>query len=250
MDKLEKKLHSNLLENPAVQIKHVVSWSLPVVAYEVAFNRVKRSQMDILMKMMLLIFEETEIRRPANLSQLLLVEELFVADLLKKMERMGLVRRESTRYTLTKKGQGQLDTGVFIEEMEEETTILHYSPVHDEFWEEITDEVNEELPLFRYEIDQEIDSTERFLQVLLEKENSIDEDGYQTVVDQVNDFEQLAVENVPCIEFTLYNREQDIFFARVWNTYLGQWDETLEKWIEEKERPAWREKWKGRKFDK
>lgn len=245
MDKLEKKLRSNILENTALQIKNAVRWNLPVETYEVTFNRVKRSQMDILMKMMLLTFEAADIRRPANLSELLLVEELFVSDLLKKMERMGLVRREKDGYKLTKKGQDQLNTGVFEEELEEETTILTYSPVHDEFWEEITDEVKNKLPLFRYKINPENIPLERFLQALIEKENVIEEDGFQTVVHQVKDFEQLTTEHVPCLEFTLYNKEQDIFFARVWNTFLGQWDEILEGLIEEKERLAWRKKWLG-----
>ncbi|GAE46254.1 winged helix-turn-helix domain-containing protein [Mesobacillus boroniphilus] len=113
MDKLKKQLHANLLKNPAVQIKKSVIWQFPMTIYTVAFYRVKRSKMDILIKMMLLTFEKTQIRRAANLSQLLLVEELFIEDLLKKMQRTGLITLEKGSYKLTSRGQEQLKTGLW-----------------------------------------------------------------------------------------------------------------------------------------
>jgi predicted transcriptional regulator len=246
MDKLKKHLHSILLENPAIQIKKSVMWHLPMMTYNVAFQRVKRSKMDILMKMMLLTFEQAEIRRAANLSELLLVEELFIADLLKKMQRMGLIRLENESYKLTSKGHEQLKSGIMVEEMEEEATVLLYSPVHDEFWPEMTEplpETNEDLPLFRYANNQDLINADRILQVLAEKENRLEENGFQTVVADVNSFDLKKVEHIPCLEFQLYNKGQDIFYARVWNTWLKRWDNTLEKQIEEKERLEWREKW-------
>ena len=120
MDKLEKRLRSDLLKNPAVQIRKTASWQIPVLTYSSAFHRVKRSQMDILMKMMLLTFGQAPIRRAANLAELLLVEELFIEDLLKKMLRMGLIRLDNGGYVLTAKGEGQLKSGVMEEELEEE----------------------------------------------------------------------------------------------------------------------------------
>jgi hypothetical protein len=246
MDKLKKDLRLILIENPAIEIKKSDMWHLPVITYDVAFKRVKRSKMDILMKMMLLTFEQAEIRRAANLSELLLVEELFIVDLLKKMQRMGLIRLEKGSYKLTSKGHEQLKTGILVEEMEEESTVLSYSQVHDEFWPEMIEplpETNEELPLFRYanHQDQDLINADRILQVLSERENGLEEDGFQTVVADVNRFDQQKVEHIPCLEFQMYNKEQDIFYARVWNTWLGSWDDTLEKQIEEKERLEWRE---------
>jgi hypothetical protein len=88
MYKLNKQLRSILLENPAIQIKKSVMWHLPVRTYNVSFKPVKRAKMDILMKMMLLTFEQTEIRRAANLSEL----------------RLGLIRLEKGCYKLTLKG--------------------------------------------------------------------------------------------------------------------------------------------------
>lgn len=245
MDKLTKHLRSVLLENRAIQIKKSVIWHLPVITFDVEFKRVKRSKMDILMKMMMLTFEQADIRRAANLSELLLVEELFIADLLKKMQQIGLVRLEKGSYRLTSKGQMQLKSGIIVEEMEEESSLLSYSSVHDQFWPEMTEpfpKTNEEVPPFRYANNQNLINADRILQVLAESENGLEENGFQTVVAEVTRFEQQNVEHIPCLEFQLYNKEHDIFYARVWNTWLKRWDETLEKQIEEKERLEWRER--------
>ncbi|WP_456276688.1 hypothetical protein [Bacillus sp. AK128] len=245
MDKLMKELRSSLLANKTVEIKDLHRWQLPVITYHVVFKRVKRSKMDILMKMMLLTFEQTDIRRAANFSELLLVEELFIEDLLQKMQRMGLVRLEREVYQLTSKGQNQLQTGIFIEEMEEESTAISYSPVHSEVWPVLTDslpQTNEKLLNYRYANDGQV-SEEQMLRFLNETENSVDEEGFQLEVAEVCSFGEQKIELVPCLEFQLYNKEQDTYYARVWNTWIGRWDDLLEKQIEEKERLQWREKW-------
>jgi predicted transcriptional regulator len=246
MDKLTKRLCATLLENPDVQIKESAMWHVPVVMFDVAFKRVKRSKMDILMKMLLLSFEQANIRRAANLSELLLVEELFIADLIEKMQRTGLIHLEKEGYKLTTKGHEQLKTGIIDEEMEEEKTVLFYSPCHDKFWPAMTVPVpgsDEELTLYRYTNNQDLINADRIFQVLSERETGLEENGFQTEVAGVNSFDQRMVQHVPCLEFRMYNKDQDIFYARVWNTWLEQWDDTLEKQIEEQERVKWREKW-------
>ena len=243
MDKLTKKLRAGLLENPAVQIKDSAIWQIPIVTYDAAFKRVKRLKMDILMKMLLLAFRQTDIRRAANLSEMLLVEELFIADLIEKMQRMGLIRMEKEGYKLTVKGQEQLKEGIVEEEMEEEETELFYSPAHNSFWpEHHTSQSEEELPLYRYASERSADA-DHMLQTIAERENGIGEDGFQTVVAQVTRFNERMTAHIPCLEFHLYNKEQDLFYARVWNTALERWDETLEKQIEKQERVEWREKY-------
>lgn len=246
MDKLESKLRSDLLANPAISIKKLDKWHLPIVTYDVTFKRVKRSKMDILMKMMLLTFEQTDIRRAANISEYLLVEELFIEDLLKKMQRMGLIHFDNTMYKLTSKGREQLNSGIFVEELDEEVTELSYSRVHDEILLELEGEspaIDEQLPRFRYYNMHDILNAERILEVLTEREDVIEEDGFQTIVSEVISFVEQNVEFIPCIEFQLYNTEQDIYYARVWNSFLGRWDDVLEKKIEEKEQIQWREKY-------
>ena len=249
MNELKKHLEKTLLENPAISIKNSVICHLPLITYYVTFKREKRSKMDILMKMMLHTFEQAEIRRAANLSELLLVEELFIEDLLMKMQRMGLIKLEKQVYRLTLKGQKQLKDGIIAEEMDEESTTVSYSVTHDEFWPETsaTLETTGDFPDFRYAKQEASEKmTEaRLLDVLKEKEEVIEEDGFQTEVAVVTNFSEQKVEHIPCVEFQLYNKEQDIFFVRVWNTELQRWDEQLEKEIEDKEMVEWREKWKA-----
>ncbi|MCL6572660.1 MAG: hypothetical protein K6T88_13400 [Bacillus sp. (in: Bacteria)] len=242
MDKLAKRLSATLIENPDVQIKESALWHVPIVMFDVAFKMVKRSKMDILIKMLLLSFELANIRRAANLSELLLVEELFIADLIEKMERTGLIILKKEGYKLTTKGHEQLKTGIIDEELEEERTVLFYSICHDEFWPEMTlpvSDTDKELPLYRYHSNQDLINVERIFQVLSESENRLEENGLQTVVADVCSFDQRVVKHVPCLEFQMYNKDQDIFYARVWNTWLEQWDDRLEKQIEEQEQVKW-----------
>ncbi|GAE25414.1 hypothetical protein JCM9140_1407 [Halalkalibacter wakoensis JCM 9140] len=245
MDKRTKDLRSILLENPAVEIKESAVWYVPVDLYNVGFKRVKRSKMDILMKMILLSVEETDIRRAANLAEMLLVEELFIVDLIEKMERTGLIQLERSIYKLTQKGRNQLQEGIIEEELEEESTEVKYSSTHDEFWFSMPQDMpeEEEWSLYRYTEPRDVVSENRLVQVLSEQENGLDENGYQIVVSDVTTFEQQSVVHVPCLEFHLYNQEQDTFYARVWNTWLKRWDDVLEQQIEEHERVEWRKKY-------
>lgn len=225
-----------LLENPAVELKHSAEWVLPVHRYAVSFKRVKRAQMDILMKMMLLTFQETEIRRAANLAEMLLVEELFIADLMEKMQRMGLIRMEMGSARLTPKGQTQLNEGIFEEDLEEEQTELIYSPAHDRFWPEAGEA---EGDTYRYAEDR-APNEETMLQVLAEREEGRLEDGLQTVVSDIIAAEKKDTAHVLCHEYQLYNQEQDVYYCRVWNTALREWDRVLESEIEEREQLDWR----------
>lgn len=230
------QLRAQLLENPAVDIKDTAVWAIPVTIYDVSFTRVKRSKMDILMKMMLMAFEETDIRRAANLTEFLLVDELFIEDLMGKMQRRGLIRLEKSVFRLTLKGREQLESGIIEEDMDEEWTELFYSATHGEFWPERSGGTlpnkEDELSVYRYEQASElVEEDGRILEALSEQENRLDEDGYQTVVSEVQQFEKQAVEHVPCLEFQLYNKEQDLHYARVWNTWLQRWDDQLEQQI-------------------
>ncbi|MDT8860159.1 hypothetical protein N0O92_07930 [Alkalihalobacillus sp. MEB130] len=246
MDKVQNRLRASLLENRAIQIKESAMWYVHVKTFDVAFTKVKRSKMDILMKMILLAVEQTDIRRAANLSEMLLVEELFITDLMEKMQRSGLLQLERAIYKLTAKGHEQLQTGIVEEEMEEEWTELFYSPAHDEFWHAVAQpgtEEEEDWSLYRYAQTQDEMNKERMLDVLTEQENGLDEEGFQTVVSEVNRFEQKTIDHVACLEFQLYNQEQDLYYVRVWNTWLERWDDILEKQIEEHERIEWRRKW-------
>ncbi|WP_416150042.1 hypothetical protein ACM26V_03315 [Salipaludibacillus sp. HK11] len=243
MDKVINRLRARLLENPVVEIKETAWWSVPITVFDTSFTRVKRSKMDILMKMMMIAFQQTDIRRAANLTEMLLVDELFISDLMEKMQRWGQVRVEKSIFKLTKKGREQLESGIMEEEVDAENSELFYSATHDAFLPETKNDFEKKCPFYRYVDTEKRVDDQRILQVLSEQENRLDENGFQTIVSDVHHFEERTVQYAPCLEFQLYNKEQDIFYARVWNTWLERWDDKLEKQIEEKERVEWREKW-------
>lgn len=249
MDKRSKELRAELAGNPDISILDERRWRLPVVLFDVTFGRVKRLKMDILMKMLLLAFQETPIRRAAALADMLFVEEVFIRDLIEKMERTGLIGLGRKGYELTDKGYAYLKQGIFEEEMEAETAIVSYSAVHDRYRlidEEAKTVSDDKLPLYRYAAEGKAEP-QRILERLSEEKNAA-EDTYQVVVTEVIKLEELRTDSVPCTEFQLYDRKQDIFFARVWNAGTNSYDETIEKQIEEREIVAWREKMEQEKL--
>ncbi|MFC4714282.1 hypothetical protein [Planococcus dechangensis] len=240
MDKLKNDLRAELLVNMDVSVLGEQMWQLPVVTYKIAFARVKRLQMDILMKMLLLTFQEADIRRPAQLAEMLFVEELFIRDLIDKMKRTELIRVGAKGYELTDKGHGHLEKGIFEEEMDGGEALLSYSAAHDEYRliSESAPELDSKLAIYRYAIEGKADHG-RVFELLTAEKNSTEE-SYQVIVTDVVQCEPIETIAIPCIEFQLYDQQQDIFYARVWNTSISTWDETLEKQIEEREVVQWR----------
>ena len=85
MDKLKGKLTKELQQDFNVKILDSMSWSLPVHSIEIAYQTVMRTKMDILMKMMLIAFQKGQISTAEEFSEMLLVEQLFIKDLIDKM---------------------------------------------------------------------------------------------------------------------------------------------------------------------
>lgn len=241
MDKLKSELRTNLMANLDVSVLKEDVWQLPAVTYGVSFDRVKRLKMDILMKMLLLAFQETDIRRAAALADMLFVEELFIRDLIDKMQRTHLIRLDAKGYRLTDKGYGHLEKGIFEETMDGDEALVSYSAIHDDYRlsEDIDPEAEKEIPPYRYAVEGEAE-TERIHELLSTEKNSAEE-GFQIIVTDITECEELGADYIPCIEFQLYDQKQDIFYARVWNTGVKAWDETLGKQIEEREIVQWRE---------
>ncbi|ANU11907.1 hypothetical protein A1A1_17130 [Planococcus antarcticus DSM 14505] len=241
MDKLIEELRESVVEDPDVSIINDELWKLPIVLYDVGFSRVKRLKMDILMKMLLLAFQEADIRRAATLSDMLFVEELFISDLIDKMQRTGLIGLEKPGYKLTAKGYDYLGKGIFDEEMDGDETVIAYSTVHDQYRlaEDNGPEAEETLPLYRYSVKGNLNK-DRLQQLLSKERLAVEEESFQTVVTGITGCVEHDKIYIPCIEFQLYDRKQDIFYARVWNTLTGSWDETLEKQIEARELVKWR----------
>ena len=81
MQELQKRLTKELQQSMKVKIIHSATWSIPVHSIEVEFKPVKRTKMDVLMKMMLITFQKASVSKAEELSDLLLVEQLFIEDL-------------------------------------------------------------------------------------------------------------------------------------------------------------------------
>lgn len=248
MIELEKRLKKELLQNVQAKVVSSTAWTIPLHTIEVEYKPVKRIKMDVLMKMMLITCQKAKVTSAMQISELLLVEQLFMEDLINIMKRTQLIEIKNQVYTLTEKGIKQLNDGIFEEELDAQSQNLLYSPSHSTFLQgEIKPALDgeETLNLFRYASEEKgrFKWAEDVLVDALQANGMEKVDGdLQTVVSEIVSNTELYVDDVPCFEFILYNTSEDLLYARVWNTFLDQWDETLENELNEKERVIWREK--------
>ncbi|MFJ8065732.1 hypothetical protein ACIQYS_13965 [Psychrobacillus sp. NPDC096426] len=248
---MEKRLKNELQQNNKVKIVHSSRWSLPIHSIEVEYTPVKRMKMDVLMKMMLIAFQKAEITEAEQLSELLLVEQLFVEDLIDIMGRTGLIEKKDSLFSLTVKGSRQLENGIFEEEQDMESLIVLYSVSHESFLNgDIKPAMDGEAELVTYRyveegyLDAELSfKNEQVIDALQTKGVEEKEGDVQVVISEIQSTTELYVDDIPCLEFILHNKEEDLLYARVWNTLLERWDEKLENELNEKERLAWREKY-------
>jgi predicted transcriptional regulator len=246
MRNLENRLKKELQQNIKAKILHSATWSIPIHSVEVEFTAVKRMKMDVLMKMMLIAFQKMEIAKAEKLSEILLVEQLFIQDLIEIMLKTRLIEKSENVYRLTDKGFQQLKNGVFEEEQEAESQNVLYSSCHETFLKgELKDDPEEQRDIYRYVKEDYLDDeptfeNESIIHALQANDMEKEAGDVQTVISEIVSTTDLFIEDVPCIEFILYNKEEDIIYARVWNTLLNQWDEKLENQLNEKERLEWR----------
>lgn len=237
-----------LQQNRNIKIVKTAEWCIPIRTVDVTYEPVRRSTMDVLMTMLLLSIQEADFGSTQELSELLLVDPLFIEDLTSLMVRVGLMKNEEDYFRLTEKGQQQLEQGVFEEELEVEASTLYFSPCHQSF---LTIDVNndeyDELPeLYRY-VDKEAEQQEQFEESLIMAAlQEVDEEetgNSQKIIARIVQVEAQQINDSPCLEFVLYDKEQEILFVRVWNTILNQWDHHLEQQLTDKEQLIWREQY-------
>lgn len=245
LDKLTAQLQSN---EKCIDSK---IWCLPVHTLQVSYKPVLRRQMDILMKMLLITVQKAHFQNASQISEILLVEQLFVQDLLSKMEKMKLIERNDQGYEITEKGKVQLESGVYEEEQDITSLELIFSSTHDTILSGDLEEVleYEDFPeqIYRYYKQTELPSISN--ELLLKEIQSMDyeEDEsegnpdpiYITSIEEIQ-FEQ--INDIPCIELIIYNEKTDTVYPRIWNTLLNQWDLVIENELTQKESSTWREK--------
>lgn len=236
-----------LQQNRHVKIVKSTEWCIPVRTIDVTYEPIRRSTMDVLMKMLLISMQEANFKNVQELSELLLVDPLFIEDLVSLMSRVRLIEQTDGFYKLTSKGEKQLEHGIFEEELEVETATLLFSPCHQAILpvgEESIEEFDELPAPYRY-VNKEAEQQEHFDEEMMlaalqqEEEEASSQKKVATIV--TSDAKQ--INDIPCLEFILYNKEQNIVYARVWNTLLNQWDEKLEQQLTEKEQLQWREQY-------
>lgn len=246
MDELKNRLTRELGRNLQVKIKAVETWNLPIHPVKVNFETVRQTKMDVLMKMLLIAFREADFAEVSELSDILLVEPIFIENLTRKMTYAGLIEKNPSFFTLTTKGLDQLAAETFIDQVEEASETLIYSPCHGKLLAgALEEEPNDEFADYRFYDDftnwelKEIDRSmiHKGLQPFIAES---EKPNVQTIVSEILSIAPLPIEVIPCIEFRLYNQTEDIFYARVWNTMLNIWDETLEAQINERDRKNWR----------
>lgn len=248
MEELKRQLTKELKQDLNLKILDSLSWDLPVHTIEIAFQTVKRTQMDILMKMMLLAFQAEAIADAEELSDILLVEQLFINDLIEKMSRTGVIDTEVDSFELTEAGVQQLESGIFVHEPEDGRRKALYSPCHAAFLKGDVESLSgvEGQETYRYHkefADWTVKSLAKTDAISALQSLGIEssEGNAQIVISKIVSATNVETDDVLCLEFRLYNKAEDVLYARVWNTLLGHWDKTLEAQLNENELKEWRE---------
>lgn len=244
---LQQTLQKKILQNNKFELKEARSFAIPLHTVEVKYNPVIRSAMDILMKMMLITFKKTPVKDVELVAGILFVEPLFIKDLTDKMVKIGLLNFDEF-YQLTFKGEQQLSSGIFEDELEETTQILQYSALHQQYLQGDLEEVlelDEFPPVLQYAKEQieeiTVDSTIKYLQ---SNQLEIEEDEQQTFITSINETNIVQINDIPCLQYILYDPSEDRYFTRIFNVFTNRWDETLENLLQQNEITQWRDQYK------
>ena len=241
---IEQNLLKQLEQNQTVTVKERMQYSIPIHTLQVSYHPVMRNAMDILMKMMLISFQKAKLKNAELLADILLVEPLFIHDLTNKMIRLGMIEKQDV-YSLTAKGQAQLQSGIFEEELELTNYFVQYSPLHKTIIEGDLDRLMdlEHFPdPFPYIDSEEIgEIKEGILIDYIQKElsNEPTEDEIPTFITSIVSTESIQIYDVPILCFILFDQKEQRFIPRAYNTLTGAWDETIETLLLANEKENW-----------
>ncbi|WP_042472736.1 hypothetical protein [Bacillus ndiopicus] len=239
LQQLERQIKQQLPRPSSVEIIAAKQFSIPIHTLLVKYAPIRRTPMDILMKMMLLTFQTGRFQDAETVADVLLVESLFIEDLLQKMKKTGLVIIEES-IQLTEKGREQLAAGIFEEQLEEMEQELLYSPLHGTFLQGELEEFDE--------FPEELSYTEQLSvlwndeQIVEALQSSVTEDSEEpTFITSINSAEELQINDAPCFQYVLHDTGKETFDVRVFNTLTNAWDAHLEQLVKEQEHSSWRE---------
>ncbi|QTD41018.1 hypothetical protein [Sporosarcina sp. Te-1] len=242
---LQKRLQTELLRDANVKLLAAETWGLPVHSLEIAYETVKRTKMDILMKMLLISFRKAPFQSAEEVSDMLLVEPLFIQDMIEAMARAGLITKKEAGYSLTDAGHQQLESGIYVQPPEREEQTAYFSPAHDSFLQ--GDVKQTKSKVFRHAGNswQAKDISEEKLREILEQLQDVGEgEQEQRSIHSIQSVTEMDSHSVECFEFRLHHVTNDRMFVRVWNTMTGEWDNVLEQCIIERDLNEWRKMYK------
>lgn len=235
LQQLKQQIITQLEKELGGNVQHSDIWCIPVHTYEIVYQPIEKKSMDILMKILLFSFQKSTFTNAEELSDILLVEPLFVEDLMKKLMKNGLLEKEGEIYKLSKKGQAQFSQGVFEEVLDPVTVEILYSPVHEKIVEGDIEQVLDfdDFPdeMYRY-LDEEEGQVQE--ETML-KEIRLRQVEENVEIKKILSMEHIQTNDVPCIELVM-QKENGEKIIRVWNTLIEDWDQKLEKQIEANEK--------------
>lgn len=240
LQKLQKQLKNQLEKEIKGTIIHTDIWCIPMYTYEISYQPLRKKTMDILMKILLFSFQQSAFESADELSGILMVEPLFIEDIIRKMQKNGLLERENNRYHISEKGKTQSSRGVFEEELDPASMELLYSPVHHQFFEGDIEEVLDfdDFPDRTYRHFQEKDAP-ILSEEYVGKEIQHRQTDESLQIKSILSVENTQVNDVPCIEMVVWKSENKELIFRVWNTLFNNWDRQIEKELYEKEGAEW-----------
>lgn len=243
-------LKQQLIEQHASTIVDTQQFTFPLHTVNVSYHPIIKTPMDILMKMMLLSFQRAPIKDTDVLASILLVESLFIEDLTKKMQQAQIISKdEEGVYRLTEKGEQQLAAGVYEEQLELVTEEIQYSAIHEGILEGNLDAILEidELPEPLSYVDEQLEQLnenrviDQLQESAMQNVPGTDEQTEEliTYITALTAHEAVQIHDIPLLLFILKDKRDDRLFGRVYNTFTGEWDSTLETFIHEHERVNW-----------
>lgn len=241
LQQIQNELKEQLEQEYNGKVIHNDIWCIPVHTFQIQYQPIQKKAMDILMKIMFFSFQKSNFESAEQLSEILLVEPLFVENLICKMQKNGLLEREQDVYQLTEKGKLQFSKGVFEEELEPVTTELLYSPVHQNLLEGNIEDVLDfdDFPdkMYPYLSEETEEVSEEFmLNAICTMELDEEDQESKTIeIKTILSMEHTQTNDVPCIEFVVSKEENKELFTLVWNTLYNDWDRHLEKQLKDKE---------------
>ena len=240
----KQKVSAMFREQKHLRLLGNKSWGFPLQLAEIQMKTVVRSQMDVLMKMILKILSRLEVKQENEISELLAVETIFVEHMLKLMMQNKMVEKKGDSFHLTTSGMEHLEQGTFEHDPMEEQVEIAYSPYHKEALKRdleqdgLDGDVN--MPEFQFAKDVELTDVMQLKDSHIRQ--MIQDSGYEflvekgrKVIEKIDLVELNESLRAVCIEFHLHDRTEDTVYIRVWNTWTGKFDLQFEDELNQKD---------------